>query len=106
MRTHRRRCGPHVRPCSRYHKDDSFDGARIVGFEVEPSSVKHAIKDSWKGADTQLSTCGGSASAVPLSVATGGEVIFTYDVKWEASEIRWASRWDTYLLMGDEQVGA
>ena len=27
-----------------------------------------------------------------------------YDVKWEASEIKWASRWDTYLLMGDEQV--
>jgi len=88
----------------KYHKDDSFDGARIVGFEVEPSSVKHAIKDSWKGADTQLSTCGGSASAVPLSVAAGGEVIFTYDVKWEASEIKWASRWDTYLLMGDEQI--
>ena len=32
------------------------------------------------------------------------QVIFTYDVKWEASEIKWASRWDTYLLMGDEQI--
>lgn len=26
------------------------------------------------------------------------------DVKWEASDIKWASRWDTYLLMGDEQI--
>eukprot|EP00966_Prymnesium_polylepis_P166965 3859512-Prymnesium_polylepis.1 len=35
---------------------------------------------------------------------TPGEVVFTYDVKWEYSEIKWASRWDTYLLMGDEQI--
>jgi transmembrane 9 superfamily protein 2/4 len=88
----------------KYHKDESFDGSRIVGFEVEPSSVKHAIKGVWKGDQTQLSTCGGTASAVPLSMVAGGEVIFTYDVKWEASEIKWASRWDTYLLMGDEQI--
>ena len=82
----------------------SNQGSRIVGFEVEPSSVKHAVKGQWKGGDTSLSTCGGSASAVPLSVAAPGEVIFTYDIKWEASEIKWASRWDTYLLMGDEQI--
>ena len=25
------------------------------------------------------------------------EVIFTYDVKWERSEVRWAHRWDIYL---------
>jgi transmembrane 9 superfamily protein 2/4 len=88
----------------KYHRDDSFEGSRIVGFEVEPSSVKHAYAGQWKGATTALTTCGGSASAVPLSMADGGEVVFTYDVKWEASEIKWASRWDTYLLMGDEQI--
>ena len=38
----------------RYHKDESFEGSRIVGFEVEPSSVKHAIKGSWKGGETQV----------------------------------------------------
>jgi len=32
------------------------------------------------------------------------EVLFTYDVKWEHSEIKWASRWDLYLYMGDDQV--
>jgi len=88
----------------KYHKDESFDGSRIVGFEVEPSSVKHAFKGPWKGAETSLTTCGGTASAVPLSMAGGGDVVFTYDVKWESSEIKWASRWDTYLLMGDEQI--
>ena len=25
-------------------------------------------------------------------------------MKWEHSEIRWASRWDLYLYMGDDQV--
>lgn len=31
-------------------------------------------------------------------------VMFTYEVQWEASDIRWASRWDTYLTMGDVQI--
>ena len=88
----------------KYHKDDAFEGSRIVGFEVEPSSVKHAFSGTWRGAETPLTTCGGTASAVPLSMDAAGEVIFTYDVKWESSEIKWASRWDTYLLMGDEQI--
>ena len=65
----------------KYHKDDSFDGSRIVGFEVEPSSVKHAFSGAWKGVDTALTTCGGTASAAPLAMSGGGEVVFTYDVK-------------------------
>lgn len=32
------------------------------------------------------------------------KVVFTYSVKWEASEHRWASRWDAYLLMTDDQI--
>lgn len=32
------------------------------------------------------------------------EVQFTYEVNWEASDIRWASRWDTYLAMSDVQI--
>ena len=66
--------------------------------------MKHAFSGTWRGAETPLTTCGGTASAVPLSMDAAGEVIFTYDVKWESSEIKWASRWDTYLLMGDEQI--
>jgi len=89
----------------KYHKDETFEGSRIVGFEVEPSSIKHVYSGAWKGAETTLGTCGGTAgTATPLSMDTPGEVVFTYDVKWEYSEIKWASRWDTYLLMGDEQI--
>ena len=40
----------------------------------------------------------------PLEVKEGAEVIFTYDVKFAESDIRWASRWDTYLKMTDDQI--
>ena len=79
-------------------------GSRIVGFEVEPSSIRHTYSGAWKGGETSLSTCGGSTGSSPLPMDSAGEVVFTYDVKWEFSEIKWASRWDTYLLMGDEQI--
>jgi len=89
----------------KYHKDESFEGSRIVGFEVEPSSIKHVYSGAWKGGETTLTTCAGAAgTATPLSMDSPGEVVFTYDIKWEYSEIKWASRWDTYLLMGDEQI--
>lgn len=29
-----------------------------------------------------------------------GVVLFTYDVKWIESDVKWASRWDIYLSMG------
>jgi transmembrane 9 superfamily protein 2/4 len=28
-----------------------------------------------------------------------GDILFTYDVLWRASNVRWASRWDIYLTM-------
>ena len=31
-------------------------------------------------------------------------ITFSYSVNWEASTIRWASRWDAYLAMGDVQI--
>ena len=82
----------------------SLQGARIVGFEVEPSSIRHTYSGAWKGGETSLSTCGGSTGSSPLAMDSAGEVVFTYDVKWEYSDIRWASRWDLYLYMGDDQV--
>ena len=32
------------------------------------------------------------------------ELFFTYSVKWQESDIRWASRWDMYLSMADVQI--
>ena len=94
----------HLRFIIKYHKDAKFEGARIVGFEVEAFSVLHKYKGTW-GKDAQLTSVPLSPDLPPQPVAEGpGEYIFTYDVTWEESAIRWASRWDLYLYMGDDQI--
>ena len=40
----------------------------------------------------------------PQAVEVGEEIVFTYDVTFEESPIRWASRWDTYLQMEDVEI--
>lgn len=37
-------------------------------------------------------------------VAGETKVVFTYEVEWHRSAVRWASRWDTYLAMSDVQI--
>ena len=36
-------------------------------------------------------------------IAGAQEIVWTYDVKYEFSDIRWASRWDIYMRMSDDQ---
>ncbi|KAH9625509.1 hypothetical protein KSS87_012110, partial [Heliosperma pusillum] len=89
-----------------YHKDPETDFARIVGFEVTPNSIAHEYKD-WKDQETQLLTCSKNiiqSGTPPQEVEADKEIVFTYDVKFEESDIKWASRWDTYLLMNDDQI--
>ncbi|CAL9071134.1 unnamed protein product [Musa textilis] len=94
----------------RYHKDMQMDLARIVGFEVKPFSVKHEYEGQWSGNKTRLSTCDPHArrsvvnSDAPQEVEANKDIIFTYDVEFQVSEVKWASRWDTYLLMADDQI--
>ncbi|KAJ8643422.1 hypothetical protein MRB53_005170 [Persea americana] len=92
-----------------YHQDPETDSARIVGFEVTPTSINHEYKQPWDEKNPQLVTCNPSTKiiqggTVPQEVDKDKEVIFTYDVTFEASAIKWASRWDTYLLMNDDQI--
>ena len=37
----------HLRFVIKFHREDSFSGSRIVGFEVEPLSVKHQYKGAF-----------------------------------------------------------
>ncbi|CAA0401883.1 putative nonaspanin (TM9SF), MFS transporter superfamily [Arabidopsis thaliana] len=93
----------------RYHRDIQTDAARIVGFEVKPYSVKHEYEGEWSE-KTRLTTCDPHtkrlvvSSATPQEVEQKKEIIFTYDVDFQESEVKWASRWDTYLLMSDNQI--
>jgi len=104
----------HVRLVLKYHEDQqAFKGYRIVGFEVEPYSVKHVVDGEWAGDDTQFSTCSPLNKVVqgmqpqPVSGTMSKSdktIIWTYDVQWDKSEIKWASRWDLYLKMTDSQI--
>ncbi|VVA22278.1 PREDICTED: transmembrane 9 superfamily [Prunus dulcis] len=85
------------------------ESARIVGFEVKPFSVKHEYEGEWSK-KTRLTTCDPHAkrtvtsSESPQEVEDKKEIIFTYDVEFQESDVKWASRWDTYLLMADDQI--
>ncbi|KAH7681959.1 transmembrane 9 superfamily member 2/4 protein [Dioscorea alata] len=91
-----------------YHKDPESEGARIVGFEVTPISIKHQYS-KWDEKNPKVTTCNPDTKITPVShthqeVAKDTDVVFTYDVSFEPSQIKWASRWDTYLLMNDDQI--
>jgi transmembrane 9 superfamily protein 2/4 len=88
-------------------------GSFIVGFQVEPYSVKHTYSGVWDdkcAPNCQLNTCADNTivqphDRIPVSADKGQvEVIFTYDVEWEESDIKWASRWDVYLNMRNDQI--
>merc|ERR1719393_1258328 len=82
----------HHRLVFKYHMEPSFEGSRIVGFEVEPFSVKHKYPYSGSfDATKPLGTCTAQApvshSLPPQQVSSADEVIFTYDVRWEYSDV-------------------
>ena len=95
-----------------YHQDPVTDLGRIVGFEVEPFSVNHKYEGTWNddASPPKLTTCNEeeekyvTGKDLQQSVSEGKEIIFTYDVVFKSSDIRWASRWDTYLVMTDDQI--
>ncbi|PIN02575.1 Endosomal membrane protein, EMP70 [Handroanthus impetiginosus] len=92
-----------------FHRDPETDSARIVGFEVTPVSINHEFKE-WDEKNPKVSTCNQNTKniiqggAVPQEVDKDKDIVFTYDVTFKESDIKWASRWDTYLLMNDDQI--
>ncbi|KAL8265086.1 hypothetical protein R6Q59_023216 [Mikania micrantha] len=92
-----------------YHKNLDNSSARIIGFEVTPSSINHEYKE-WDEKNPQLTTCNQNSkniflgSSEPQMVDKDNEVVFTYDVTFKESDIKWASRWDAYLLTNDDPL--
>lgn len=91
--------------------DGPTSGHRVVGFAVEPLSVKHQFKAGyeWDGMSQEgfqkpLDTCssGSHLSRDDIQnsqiVKPNEDILFTYDVLWvERPDIEWSSRWDIYL---------
>lgn len=101
----------HVNIIVDYHqRDPGVAGYRVVGFAVEPMSVKHEFQGGfdWDGEDTEgytksLDTCTPGQLMTRKSIRANQivrpqeKILYTYDVTWHASEVPWASRWDVYL---------
>eukprot|EP00638_Chattonella_subsalsa_P009988 CAMPEP_0117734080 /NCGR_PEP_ID=MMETSP0947-20121206/455_1 /TAXON_ID=44440 /ORGANISM="Chattonella subsalsa, Strain CCMP2191" /LENGTH=314 /DNA_ID=CAMNT_0005548779 /DNA_START=115 /DNA_END=1057 /DNA_ORIENTATION=+ len=97
----------HLRFILYYNEERGENGQghdpRIVGFQVIPMSLHHTYDDDvFDKEATTLTTCNPLQQADPLatppqSVDGSGEVIFTYDVQWQRSNVAWSNRWDIYL---------
>lgn len=52
-----------------------------------------------------MSTVKYNPNALQPIEASGTEVIYTYEVKWEHSEIAWTNRWDVYMRgVADDEI--
>lgn len=95
-----------------YHQAEAdAEGYRVVAFAVEPLSVKHEYANNWQwdgetaeGFQKPLESCPGAGMHMSRQhirqsqiVKEGATVLYTYDVTWVPSDVRWASRWDVYL---------
>eukprot|EP00002_Diphylleia_rotans_P008866 TRINITY_DN1883_c0_g1_i7.p1 TRINITY_DN1883_c0_g1~~TRINITY_DN1883_c0_g1_i7.p1 ORF type:complete len:559 (-),score=86.86 TRINITY_DN1883_c0_g1_i7:159-1835(-) len=92
----------HVKMTIFYHQQTIEDVStyRVVGFEVHAQSIHHEPPIG----DKRPSTCTASSNSRPVLLDKTGTVVWTYDVQWEASNIKWAYRWDVYLYMTDGQI--
>jgi hypothetical protein len=79
----------HLRFTILYHRDAETDLSRIVGFEVEPFSVKHKYDGKWNPDRPELKTCNSnsmkfvSEKDAKQEVKEGEEIVFTYDVTFK-----------------------
>ena len=101
----------------KYNKLEGEEGIsyRIVAFEVVPHSVETVnpgdenscsinTNDNHLKLDAGTKQITFSYSGNPFRFFIKKKLIFRFIVNWEESEIRWASRWDSYLEMGDVQI--
>jgi len=101
----------------KYHPVENETGKhRIVGFVIEPVSIRHEFSTSAEGDITIINpvpSCNPNRKKVVHTnwhavvsnnkglQPAAGDVLFTYDVTWEKSDISWATRWDVYLNMAN-----
>jgi transmembrane 9 superfamily protein 2/4 len=65
-------------------------GGRIIRIKVQPRSIKHESKNNMD--------CGLSAAPQPIGADEKQfNVIYSYSIVWEPTNVKWSSRWD-YIL--------
>ncbi|KAA0063550.1 hypothetical protein IC582_011827 [Cucumis melo] len=81
-------------------------GYMVVGFEVVPCSIVHNV-DQVKNLNmyqTYPSSIQCDPTTVSMPIKEGQPIVFTYEVMFEESDIKWPSRWDAYLKMEGSKV--
>ncbi|KAK1288666.1 hypothetical protein QJS10_CPB19g00646 [Acorus calamus] len=87
-------------------KDGGPPGYMVVGFEVVPCSFQHdaeSVKDA-KMYDKYPSKIQCDPMRVSAALKENQPVVFTYEVAFVESDIKWPSRWDAYLKMEGARV--
>lgn len=78
-------------------------GARVVGFEVTPQSIRHQKLESEVAGNKAQYSCDASGFLIledlERAAATSGsaEMAFTYSIRFLQSSEEWATRWEVYL---------
>jgi len=82
-------------------EDETNDNDKymVVGFEVMPCSVNHKFDEK-----PDFTACELTDPSKWMEVKEEVVVPYTYDVKWQLSDIPWSSRWDAYLKMPGGRV--
>ncbi|XP_061990780.1 transmembrane 9 superfamily member 11 [Rosa rugosa] len=86
--------------------DSDVPGWIIVGFEVIPCSFMHnadAVK-KLNMYDKYPTAIKCDPTTVAMAVDDKKPIIFSYEVEFEESDIKWPSRWDAYLKMEGSKV--
>ncbi|GAB4828185.1 Transmembrane 9 super member 11 [Ancistrocladus abbreviatus] len=81
-------------------------GYMVVGFEVVPCNFQHdlnAVKNE-KMHEKYPSKINCDPGTVTMPIKENQPVVFTYEVSFVESEIKWPSRWDAYLKMEGAKV--
>lgn len=72
---------------------------RIVGFEVKPMSIQHVLSAN----DTlPESECDEMTNGAPMRLESDTNIVYSYDVKFQSSELAWTTRWDPILNANPE----
>jgi len=95
----------HVKLDLKYHASpNEYLGYRLVGFEVEPHSMTQATRNDPTDPSGMSASCQEEVAYPVFDLDMNSDIVYTYDVTWSESPVRWAYRWDNYLKMAGGQI--
>lgn len=87
-------------------EESDVPGYMVVGFEVVPCSFQHDLEvvKNLKMYDKYPAAINCDPATVANVVKEGQPLVFSYEVSFVESDIKWPSRWDAYLKMEGAKV--